>query len=308
MSRHYVFGAGGIGLLIQYYLSKEIECTLIARQHTVDAFKNDKLYITGAIEEQVDVDCLTLDNLDRINAGDVVFVATKVNDTFDALKELNKKLENGAIVVLCQNGIGVYSRCNPQLEGKIILRLNCWMGVVREEFNKIRLAGTFKFDLSGSESDHLHIEPIKKSLSTSGVRVDCGNDIKLSEWQKALWNIAVNGICTIADSRNGEILEHEELKEIAKGLLLESQRIALLDGVKLQDNDLAQVFKSLETTKNNFNATLQDLRAGKLSEMDYLNGAVVKCARVHDQKAPINETIVNLVKYLEKTSARRKID
>lgn len=302
----YVMGAGGIGLLLAYLLVKNgLDIELIARTHTKESLLRNKLKIEGAINDEVSVDCKLLEEISSFNAGDVIFITTKASDTKELLSDLDSKLAKGAIVVLCQNGIGVFEGAKLLVgEETSLLRLNCWMGAARTDANVVKLAGTFKFDLSGLDQNSL--SRVAEILNITGIRVDVGDDPYLSEWQKALWNIAVNGLCSIVDQKNGVILDHDELKSIAEGLLKESKRVAALDGVNLKDEDLKQVFKSLETTRGNINATLQDLRAGKHPEIDYLNGAVVKRARKHDQNAPLNETIVNLVSYLEKVEARRK--
>lgn len=179
------------------------------------------------------------------------------------------------------------------------------MGAQRTGLDKVRLAGTFKFDISGDKKSSCQIDLIEKLLSKTQIPVDVGFDPVLAEWQKALWNIAVNGLCTIVDAENGAILDNMELRKIATNLLSEAKAVANHAGVNVTDKDLENVFVSLEKTRANTNATLQDLRNGKHSEIEFLNGAVVKCAEDHDQKAPLNETIVSLVNYIEKVEARR---
>ena len=305
MMKTFVLGAGGIGLLLEYLLVKNgCAAQLIARSHSKNSFFDGKLTVEGAIDDKVSIVCRTLEEIERFSKDDIIFVTVKASDTKGLLAQLKDKVEEGAIIVLCQNGIGIFEESKDLIAQATSLRLNCWMGAARTELNVVKLAGTFKFDLSGFDKDAL--QKVAEVLKLTGIRVDVGDAPLLAEWQKALWNIAVNGLCSIVDRENGAILEHSELKTIAEGLLEEARRVAKLDGVELSDEDLKQVFKSLETTRANVNATLQDLRAGKHTEVDYLNGAVVRRAWEHDQNAPLNETIVNLINYLEKVEARRK--
>lgn len=305
MSKLYVMGAGGIGLLLQYLIGKNEPCVLIGREHTRACFKDAELVVKGAVEDSIKVESITLDDLETVDPDSIIFLATKANDTVAALKELEPRLRSDSVVVLCQNGIGVLEEARQEFSGIEFLRLHCWMGVQRLDTNLIQFAGAFKFDLAGLEASEASLRKVAPYLENTGIKLDCGFNPILSEWKKALWNIAVNGLLSVVDARNGAILDYPELNHIARGLLEEAQRVARTGGIPLEDEDLEQVFKSLEKTRANFNATLQDLRNGKHPEIEYLNGAVVKGAKEHDQNAPLNETIVNLISYLEKVDARR---
>ncbi len=311
MDSLYVMGAGGIGLLLQLLISKNDRCTLIGRESTKTCFKDSRLIVEGALEESIDVDCVTVSDLDQVNENSIIFLATKAQDLKPALTELAPSLREDSLVVLCQNGIGIFEEAQTEFPHLKFLRLHCWMGVQRVEINKIRFAGAFKFDLAAKQSEAKNAQEdllrVASYLERTAINLDCGWNPELSEWKKALWNIAVNGLLSIVDARNGAILDYPELKSIARGLLEEAQSVAVNSGIPIEPDDLEQVFKSLEKTRNNFNATLQDLRHGKHPEIEYLNGAVVKRAKEHDQIAPLNETIVNLISYLEKVEARREI-
>lgn len=308
MGNLYIFGAGGIGLLLTYLIGKKNKITLIARESTRTVFETNQLSISGALEDSIPCTCKTIGEVTSFENGDYVFLTTKANDTFDLVKKISAKFENGANLVLCQNGIGIYEEACKRYPKVNFLRLNCWMGARRTSLDKVLLAGTFKFDLSAHKGLESELRAIEAVLKETGIRVDSGFDPVLSEWQKALWNIAVNGLCSIVDSKNGAILDYQELKGISESLLSETKEVANSGGIEITDNDIRSVFDSLEKTRSNINATLQDLRAGKPHEIDYLNGAVVRCAKKFDQKAPLNETIVNLVNYLEKSEARRILD
>lgn len=306
MARSYVLGAGGIGLFLAYILNKVTPTTVIARQHTVDVLAREPLRVSGKIDGEMKLDAKTLEQVESFEEGDIVYVSTKAHELEGLLSALKAKLKPGSSVALCQNGIGIFDIGRALLPHVHILRLNCWLGATRKELNELKVAGYFKLDLSAETDTRKQLQEVQAALEATGYKVEAGTAPHLSEWRKALWNITVNGMCAIVDAKNGAILDYPELKAIADLILDETRRVAHGAGVMISQEDLDKVFQSLEQTRENINATLQDLRAGRHPELEFLNGAVVNAARKNDQNAPLNETILNLVTYLEKVKARRK--
>ncbi len=304
--RCYVLGAGGIGMFLAYVLGKSHDVALLARPQSVEALKKKPLKISGLIDDFREIDAKLLNGSDSFAENDILFIATKATDVEPLLSSLQSRLAAGCTVVLCQNGIGIFDLGRSILQAQNVLRLNCWLGVRRLSPHEINLAGVYKFDLSGDSSAQKAIEQVRGLFNDTGYSITYSHDPRLAEWQKALWNIAVNGLCSIVNEKNGAILDSPELRHIANQLLSEAQQVALQSGIPLSQEDLDKVFQSLEKTRGNINATLQDLRAGRHPELDFLNGAVIKQARQNDQNAPVNETIMSLVTYLEKTGARRQ--
>lgn len=309
----YVLGAGSIGLYVQYLIQQHVSSTLLARRHTVEALVSNPLRISGLqgsegeeFEASAEVRCIELSDVERFGPNDFLFVVVKAHDVDEVLNQLEKRLAPETTVVLCQNGIGVFESARARLSGQPLIRLHCWMGIVRESLFHIRVAGVYKFDVSALPEHRSRADELMALMLETGVRCDQGDIPALAEWQKSLWNIAVNGLCSIADAQNGAIVDNPELEELARGLLEESRRVARLDGVELTDNDIEQVFASLAKTKSNINATLQDLRAGRHPELEYLNGAVARIALRHGERAPLNDTVYKLVAFLERTEARRR--
>jgi 2-dehydropantoate 2-reductase len=301
----YVLGAGGIGLHLQCLLQKARGAKLICRQSSYDRLKASPLKVTGAMEDNLNLDCLLLEDVVNVDPQAPFFIATKAHEALALLEILQDKISETNPIVLCQNGIGIYDEACEILPKNPIVRLLCWIGVQRIDLDHIHIAGIHKFEFASATENQKFMEDWSKVLNDAGVTSSVSTDARLSEWKKALWNITVNGLCAIADAPNGAILDYPALGRVAKEIASEAVRIAKADGVNLSDADLAAVFQSLEKTRDNINATLQDLRAGRHPELEFLNGAVCEVARIHDQKAPLNETIVDIVSYLEKSQKRK---
>lgn len=307
----FVLGAGSLGLFTQYHFQKNgLSSILLGRKNTKEHFKNHKLQVSGLIEDSLNIDCDTLEDLppEKITDDSVIFILCKADQVEPILINLNERLgaKCACTLVLCQNGIGVYDLASALTAATAfkLIRLHYWLGTERKSIDEVKIAGVYKFNLSAEKEHQEAMSKVESILSVTGIKMESSLYPHLSEWKKALWNIAVNGLCSIADKPNGAILDYPELFALSKMLVQEACEVAKLGGIELDQSDVDQVFRSLSQTRANTNATLQDLRAGKASEIDYFNGAVVKYARSHGQKAPFNETITNLVLYLERSRSR----
>ncbi len=309
----FVLGAGSLGLFTQYHFQKNgLQSILLGRKNTKEHFKNNKLHVSGMLEDAINIDCDTLEDLpaEKVTDDSVIFVLCKADQVEPILINLNERLgaKCACTLVLCQNGIGVFDLASALTAATAfkLVRLHYWLGTERKAIGEVKIAGVYKFDLSAEKENKDAMSVVESILGVTGITIEKGFDPHLSEWKKALWNIAVNGLCSIADKPNGAILDYPELFALSKTLVQEACEVAKLGGIELTQSDIDQVFRSLSQTRANTNATLQDLRVGKASEIDYFNGAVVKYARSHGQKAPFNETITNLVLYLERSRSRIK--
>lgn len=305
----YVLGAGAVGLWLQWRLQSQGGCTLLARGAILARLREDALTVVDATGAVLDRPRLTLADVETVvlSPGATVLVATKADDVEAALDTLWGRLPLDATVVLCQNGIGVVDAAAAQYGAWAYGRAGCWMGARREDAGTLVVAGVHRVDLAGQAEARPALEALGHRLRAAGVAVDdLGEDIARAEWRKALWNVAVNALCAVADGPNGLLLDHPPLRRVAESLLDEALEAAARDGVTLTDDDRAAVWRSLETTRRNVNATLQDLRAGRRPELAWLNGAVARAARRQGWRARANEALLDLVEHLHATGARRR--
>lgn len=305
----FVLGAGAVGLWLQWRLQLQGGCTLLARGATLQRLRAEALQVRDASGAELDRLQLQVDDVAvaALPRGATVLIATKADDVGPALDALWGRLPLDATVVLCQNGIGVVEAAAAQYGAWAYGRAGCWMGARREHEDTLVVAGVHRVDLAGQAAARPALALLGQRLRASGIAVDdLGEDIDRAEWRKALWNVAVNALCAVVDGPNGLLLEHPPLRRLAESLLDEALEVAGRDGVTLDGNDRATVWRSLETTRRNINATLQDLRAGRRPELAWLNGAVARGARRQGWQARANEALLDLVEHLHATGARRR--
>jgi 2-dehydropantoate 2-reductase len=298
----HVVGAGAIGTYLSVVLAPFVDLDVLVRDEALaDALGAEPFTLEGVIETKRIVSVRALADA-RIEPGDQVVLTTKAGDLASALEIVDGLLPEGASVVLAQNGLGVLEDARDLTDAPIV-RAACWMGVRLVERGRAVVAGVHALALApGSEraEERDASTRLAELARVAGLPVREEPDARSLEWRKALWNLAVNGLCAIVDGENGAILDDPHLRTASEGLLDEAFAVARAEGVSLDESDRARVYASLETTRRNVNATLQDLRRGRPTETRWLAGAVARIGRERGVPTPRHDQLVALLGALER--------
>lgn len=282
-------GAGALGCLYGYMLQKEFDVIFVARGKQLKALKRG-LKVTGIVEDFVRVNAV-----EKPMNADLTFVTVKSYDTENVAKELSKV--DCGIVVSLQNGIG-----NEEILMKYLDRV---LGGVTTyasnlvDYGWIEFAGvgeTFIGELNGVMSrDVIRVVDLLRSV---GIKAYAVEDIVRRKWIKTVINSVINPITAILKIRNGEILKYKELWELALRVLNEGERV--LRGMGFYE-DLEGILKNvIYKTERNKSSMLQDVERGKRTEIDFINGAIVRKAEELGLDAPYNRALMLLIKSLER--------
>ena len=122
-------------------------------------------------------------------------------------------------------------------------------------------------------------------------------------WTKLILNCAYNAVSAIAQRPYGENVRGEGVLEVMRDVVDECMAVAKAEGVNVAGNVDDAVRKIAETMPSQFSSTAQDLARGKRSEIDYLNGLIVRRGEAHGIKTPANRVLWSLVKLLESKPA-----
>jgi len=128
-------------------------------------------------------------------------------------------------------------------------------------------------------------------LQGAGIDVRVAEDIKPVLWEKLLINAAINPVCALLRIRNGQLPALEEAWRLAANLAREGEAVASAVGVQIPSSILETIRDVCEKTASNRCSTLQDVLAGRPTEIPYINGHIVKQARRYGIPAPHNSAI-----------------
>ena len=145
-------------------------------------------------------------------------------------------------------------------------------------------------------------EKIAAAFNKAGLSTHVAEEIWNEVWGKLLVNAGVNPLTAITRLANGVMVDHAESREVMKGIVLEGQRVAVAKGIRLPYTDaVKKVEEACVATRPNHSSMLQDVLAQRETEVDFINGAIVREGERLGIETPVNRTITSLVKTIEKT-------
>ena len=270
------------------------------------AIEDKGLRISGIWGERIFRDLLASTSVSDIKEKqDFIFVTTKSYDTPMVVRAVKHLLEDDGFIITMQNGIG-----NEDAAAEIVGQ-NRTMGAMAIFGATLVEPGHVKVTVYASECliGEVGIKTEKSKeiaaiLSKAGIPTLPSDDIIREKWMKAFYNIALNPLSAILSVPYGFLAEHKETKDLMYRLLEEAFQIARVEGIALKF-DLDSYFKfflekQLPPTASHLSSMLQDIKKGKKTEIDYLNGFIVEKGKVHGIRTPFNETVTQIVKSMEK--------
>ncbi|HIP58143.1 MAG TPA: 2-dehydropantoate 2-reductase [Archaeoglobus profundus] len=284
-------GAGALGCLFGYFIQKAgYNVVFVARGRQYKALKN-KLKVSGLINDEIKVNVK-----DKPEDADITFVTVKAYDTENVAKLLRKI--NCGIVCSLQNGIGneeILQRYLKNVLGGVTTYASNLI-----EYGHIEFAGegvTYIGSLDGEITED--VLTVVEVLKSSKMNAEIVNNIREKIWLKAVINSVINPITALCKVRNGKIIDIPELWKIAEELAKEGENIMKALGFNVK-NLIEEVKEVILATRNNKSSMLQDIERGKRTEIDFINGAIVKVAEQLGINVPYNRMMWLLIKGVEK--------
>jgi len=141
---------------------------------------------------------------------------------------------------------------------------------------------------------------IRELFNKASLETRVSRDIKGLLWSKLIINAGINALTAITRLNNGRLVELEGTRKILREAVGEATRIAKRKRIKLiYDDPLAKVEAVAEATSANVSSMLQDVLKKKRTEIDFINGVIVRQAQELGIATPVNSLLVDLVKTIE---------
>ncbi|MCF7877535.1 MAG: ketopantoate reductase family protein [Candidatus Omnitrophica bacterium] len=311
-----VLGCGAIGGLFLGYLSKGPEDVLgVVRDYQKEPLEKEGLIIktdTGRFEVKVKAGTTLAEPVD------LAIFAVKTNDLETIVKENRPYLKN-AIAVSTQNGVRADSILSNFFPEEKIVTAIVMFGATFCPPNKVIYNFPGKLVLGnifGKKAPYLG--EAKKILENS-FNLEVKEAIKGAKYLKLFVNLN-NCIPAVLGKPMQEVFKNLEAAELAIRLNREAYRVVKQAGISLESlpnypkerieklvsmpaGESAQIFSKIMVNLSKEpleGSILQSIKRGKFSEIDYINGEIVKLAKDNNQKAPLNKKIVELVHRVEK--------
>jgi 2-dehydropantoate 2-reductase len=288
-----VVGAGAVGGYFGGLLARAgAPVMFIGRPGFVDAVKRDGLLLdTVQFKEHVKVE--TSSDLAAARDAEIVLFCVKTTDTAATARALAPLLAKNALVVSMQNGVDNAEQIQAA-SGLHALAAAVYVAA------SVPSPGTVKHVGRGD----LVVGP--KNIATERARVPCkiSDHLATELWTKLVWNCGLNAVSALGKATYGDIIANEDARQLVEGAVFEVIFVAKATGVHLPLFDdpkaaMAGGYRIAEAMAATRSSTAQDMMRGKKTEIDSLNGFIVRKGRALGVPTPINHALFSLVKLAE---------
>ncbi len=238
----------------------------------------------------------------EIGLADLIIIFVKAYDTAEAAKKIKPIIGKNTYILTLQNGLNNLKTLSKFFDQKKILAGTTGQGATYLGPGEVFHAGKGE-TIIGVESREQRVasKEIAQIFNRAGIETKITNNLESAIWSKLVLNSAINPLAALTRRKNGELIKDKNLKNLLCAVAEETSKVAQAKGIRLlYSNPKKKVIESCKKTAGNVNSMLQDILKGKRTEIDYLNGAIVKEARKIRMDAPLNRILWILVKSLEK--------
>lgn len=309
-----IYGGGAVGLGIASCLLKSgCRVDILARQNTVSSLRDRGLVRTGIFGEYhapaSSFGCCQALNDVRENTYDYILVCTKSFDSLAAARDLsahNSLFDDETKIVLFQNGWGNADAFLPFFTKQRIYNARVITGFHRPSNHKVEITVHADAIHIGSlfHSDVPSLEDLCEAITKGDMPCMVTAEIAKDLWAKMLYNCALNPLGAILDVPYGALAESAFTRNIMGHILEEVFDVMIAAGYEAHcksAEDFLRLFydKLVPDTAEHKSSTLRDIIAKKRTEIDALNGAVIKLAEKHGLDVPHNLVVYNIIKFIE---------
>ena len=290
----YIVGAGGIGMPLAALLTSSGVQAVAVRTSRDDIAETTGRIAVDLAEgnpKLVDVRMVSLARLPQVNSG-VVAVATKATANRVIAPIIRERFGDLPVVVL-QNGLGVE---RPFVEAGFPRVLRCVLYATGQHTGDTayRFREVAPSPVGAITGDGAEVEQIVARLSTPEFRFRAEDRIVTEVWRKVILNAAFNSICPLINIDNGVFERDPAVAAIARTVIEEAIAVASRVGVELSPDELMeQLLLISRRSSGQLISTLQDLLAGRETEIDFLNRAIARTAA--ELRPPIDPQITRIL-------------
>ena len=308
-----VMGAGAVGSYFGAMLARAgARVTLIGRPQHVEAIREDGLLLdTVTFKEYVAMNA-SADPADVRDAQFILF-CVKTLDSENAARAIAPHLSPNAIVISLQNGVDNVARIRAA-SGIDALPAVVYVAAALPEPGHVKhsgrgewIVGEYAGAASPSASAKIRPERVAEICAAAGVPCQISKNIEVDQWTKMVMNCAGNAVTAIAQTSFAHVARNLDTREVLRTVINECVVVARAAGVALPDIDWTEKgLKNAETLGEATSSTAQDIARCKPTEIDSLNGYIVRRGKELDVPTPVNMTLFALIKLIEESSSRRR--
>lgn len=301
-----VLGAGAMGCLFGGLLREgglDVHLLDVWQAH-VDAINSNGLRLVGADGERR-IEIPASRGAQSIGEADLVLVQCKALHTAQALEGATAMFGEHTMAISFQNGLGNEELIGEHIGAGRVLGGLTAQGATVVGPGVVRNWGdlpTYVGEMSGGLS--ARVESICEAFTGAGLDTRASADIRRDMWKKLLGNVGLSPTSAIANLTSAQLMSVPEMRDVVFGAVDEAAAVGRAEGVELDVTEARSVLMRLVDTEGggtgmSKSSACVDLQNGRQTEVDWINGSVVRLGEKHGIDTPINRTLVAAVKSIE---------
>jgi len=293
-----VMGAGAVGCYYGGMLARAgHDVVLIGRAQHVDAVRRDGLFLdTKAFQTHVPMQADTA--VSAIKGAKLVLCCVKSTDTESAAAEMAPQLAPDAVVMSLQNGVDNAARLQAAL-GREVIPAVVYVATEMAGPGHVKHHGRGELVIGPSAPSDM----LAKLFADAGVPVQISDNVTGALWAKLIVNCAYNALSAITQLPYGRLVGGEGVEAAMRDVVQECLAVAKGAHITVPGDMWQAVQRIAQTMPGQLSSTAQDLARGKRSEIDHLNGYVVRKGETLGIATPVNRLLHAMVRLLESRSA-----
>ena len=289
-----VMGAGSVGCYFGGMLARAgHDVTLIGRAAHVQAIRRDGLLIdTQTFREHVRVRAES--DADAVKDAELVLFCVKSIDTDSAAASIAPHLAEGAAVLSLQNGVDNAQRLESVLRQRVLPAV-VYVATEMVAPGHVKHQGRGELVIADSAQG----QRLAALFRPAGIPLHLSDNVTGAQWAKLIVNCAYNPLSAIAQLPFGPLLQGAGVEAVMRDVVEECLAVAGAADIQVP-GDPWEALRRTGSQSGQYASMAQDLARGKLTEIDHLNGYVVRLAQALGVPTPVNRSLQVLVKLLER--------
>jgi 2-dehydropantoate 2-reductase len=296
-----IIGCGAVGSLFAAHLAQKGEAEVWAYDvwtDHIDAIRKNGLRLSGAAEFTARLNATS--NAKEVPRCDYGIVATKAIHTKSAIADVAHAFDDASAVCSVQNGVG-----NEEIIAEHVRHVI--RGTTFPAGHPIG-PGHVGFDIKGdtwigpfepTNTPMSKVEELAGLITRSGMNVIALNDARGAQWTKLIFNASTNPVGALTLLHHGAATRFPPTSQLFNDLIAEGEAVAKALGIELHGDPRALVEKGARAPGKHRASMLQDVLAKRQTEVDFMNGAIVKWGEQTGIPTPLNKAMWELIKGLE---------
>jgi 2-dehydropantoate 2-reductase len=287
-----------IGSLFAAHLSRVAEVTLLCRrpEHAAAVAENG-IRVTGCADF-VGRPHASTDPAGLAGAA-LAIIATKANDVETAASQLEGRLADGNVMTV-QNGLGAEEVVRSHGPWPQLSAVTFMSGTKLADDHVEYVLDTPTWLAPYEEAPLDLAEQTATLIVDSGLKAEAMPDLEPARWSKLIFNATVNSVAALTglphDHHFAELAQPTDLGRLVRGLMDEGKRIAGAAGIELREDPWEMNVLATQRGSRHYPSMLEDVEAGRATEVDFITGALVLEAERRGVEAPLMTSVYRLVK------------